>query len=225
MKKMLLVMAAAALVAGDRVQAQSETVTSVNVVGYYSVTIPANGAALVTPVLESFGSGNVTDLIGDQLPSGSTVFIWDRLSSGYISANKTRSGWAGAGATNLILRGDAVWLVPPKDGQARTVTFMGEAPGSYNLAATTTVHNISGADAVGYSYPTDIMWTNTSLAAQLPVGAVVFTWNLSTQEYQSFNKTRSGWGTGASLQIKAGQAFWVSTAVPLDWQEVVPYDL
>jgi hypothetical protein len=197
------------------------------VVGYYSVTIPANGIALVTPVLESFGSGTIVDLIGDQLPVGSSVYVWDRTSNGYLSATRgARSGWSGTGATSLLLRGDAVWLVPTKDGVQRTVTFMGEAPGAYNQAATTTVHNISGADAVGYAYPTDTLWTNTALSSLLGAGSSLHVWNMATQGYDTFTKgSRSGWGGAATLTIKAGQAFWVTTSAPIDWSEVVPYNL
>lgn len=225
MKKMMLVMAAGALFAASAVQSQADTVTSVNVVGYYSVTIPSNGVALVTPVLEDFGAGTVADLIGDQLPSGSSVYIWDRSLNGYVSAGKTRSGWTGTGAANVLLRGDAIWLVPPKDNTQRTVTFMGEVPGSYNLAETTTVYSISGADAVGYAYPVDVLWTNTTLAQALPTGASLYTWDTVSQGYLNFGKTRSGWGTANALTIKAGQGFWVVTSTPIDWQEVAPYDL
>ncbi len=222
MKKMLLVMAAAALVVGDRVQAQSETVTSVNVVGYYSVTIPANGIALVTPVLESFGAATLQDLVGDQLPVGSQAFIWDRETKGYVTTGRTRAGW---GSTKIIMRGDAVWLRAPAGTGAHTITFMGEAPGDYNAAGTTTVENISGIDAVGYAYPADIIWTNTALSSAAPVGSQLLVWNITTQGYETYGRTRAGWSTPAGYTIKAGQGFWIRSATPVDWTEEVPYSL
>lgn len=229
MKKMMLVMAAASLVVGGTVQAQSETVTSVNVVGYYSVSIPANGAALVTPVLEPFGSavGTIGDLVGEQLPANSSAFIWDRGLKTYVAASKgARGGWIGAGSSKVILRGDAVWLIPPKNGTPYTVTIMGEAPGAYNEAASSTVANISGADAVGYAYPVDIVWTNSTLAKALPNNSSLFIWDLATQNYVPYAKgTRAGWTTPAGFKIPAGTAFWVTTTTPMDWEEVVPYDL
>jgi len=220
MKKMLRVMAAGTLFAAGT--AQADTVTSVNVVGYYSVTIPSNRIALVTPVLESFQAGTLEDLIGTQLPVGSFAYIWDRTSNGYISASRTaRGGW---GITNLILRGDAVWLKPAAGTPDVTVTFMGEVPGNYNVAATTTVANISGIDAVGYGYPVDILWTNTALSQAVPDGSFLHVW--TGTGYNSYSKTaRGGWGTANSLQIKAGQAFWIQTSVPTDWEETVPYNL
>ena len=53
MKAMSVAMVAAVLLSTLGAHA-GDTVTSVNVVGYYSVTIPADGLALITPVLESF---------------------------------------------------------------------------------------------------------------------------------------------------------------------------
>jgi hypothetical protein len=222
MKKMLLVSAASALFVAGSALAQSETVTSVNVVGYHSVTIPNNGLALVTPVLESFDPGTIGDLVGSQVPGGTEAFIWDRVSNTYITDSLGRGGW---GSTNIILRGDAVWLKPPAESGDVTVTFMGEVPASYNAAGTTTVTSISGLDAVGYSYPVDVLWTNTALAAALPGGAEVFVWNLTNQTYDTYSKGRGGWGVGDSLVIKAGMAFWVNGADPTDWTEEAPYTL
>ncbi len=219
MKKMLLVMAAGTLFAAG--MATADTVTSVNVVGYHSVTIPANGIALVTPVLESFNACTLNDLVGAQLPSGSFAWIWDRTSNSYVADSRGRAGWS---STNVILRGDAVWL-KPSGTNVNTVTFMGEVPGDYNQAETTTVHNIAGTDAVGYTYPVNMIWTNTTLSTGLAAGASIVVWNLQTQAYETYSKTRAGWSTPAGYTIPAGQAFWVRTAVPFDWTEAVPYNL
>lgn len=232
MKKMLLVMAAVALVAGERVQAQSETVTSVNVVGYYSVTIPPNGIALVTPVLESFQAGTIVDLVGEQLPGGSAAFTWDREAKDYVIATKAgRGGWTGAGSSNVILRGDGVWLRSGDTTNPRTITFMGEVPAGYNLAQTTIVDNITGTEAVGYGYPIDILWTNTTLSQLLPSGASINVWKVDTQDgYITATKAgRGGWSSPqiamSAFVIKAGQAFWVTTTSPIEWEEEAPYDL
>lgn len=217
MKKMMLVMAAGAMLTAA--VSQADTVTSVNVVGYYSVTIPNNGLALVTPVLESFEPGTIGDLVGDQLPPGSDAFIWNRISDSYIADSRGRGGWT---STNLILRGDAVWLRPTPGSGEITVTFMGEVPGSYNEADTTTVFNIAGADAVGYSYPVDILWTNTALSVS---ATDLFVWDIDLQTYVAYSKGRGGWGAADTLEIKAGNAFWVNVSAPTDWEEVAPYDL
>lgn len=220
MKKMLLVMAAGTLFAAG--SATADTVTSVNVVGYYSVTIPSNGIALVTPVLEPFAAGTLQDLIGDQLPQGSEALIWDRVTKGYIADSRTRGGWT---STNLILRGDGVWLRPAAGSGEQTVTFMGEVPAANNMASTTTVANISGVDAVGYGYPVDFIWTNSSLSQLAPQGSELLIWNISGQSYDAYSKTRGGWSTPPDFKIKAGEGFWIRSATPIDWVETTPYSL
>lgn len=222
MKKMLLVMAATALVGASAVQAQSETVTSVNVVGYYTVTIPSNGLALVTPVLEGFGAGTLEDIIGAQLPVGSEALLWDRVNKTYIPASRGRGGWS---STNLILRGDGVWLRPTLGSGEVTVTFMGEVPAANNMGTTTTVANISGVDAVGYGYPVDFDWTNSALSQAVPTGAELLIWNVAGQTYNPYSKGRGGWTTPAGFKIKAGEAFWIRTTNAVDWVQTVPYTL
>jgi len=226
MKKLSVAMVAAMLVMALSAVAQDDTVTSVNVVGYYSITIPANGIALLTPVLESFESGTVEDMVGDQLPNLSTAYIWDRIQNTYLTAGKNaRGAWSGA-YTNLILRGDAVWIKPGGTNET-TLTFVGEVPAAYNMAGTTTVANISGADAVGYSYPVDRFFTNTTLATALPNLSTIYMWDKAGQTYVSYGKNaRGAWSAGTDvLEIKAGEAFWVSTPTPLEWEEVAPYTL
>jgi hypothetical protein len=227
MKKMMLLAAACAMVAAPSAL-MADTVTSVNVVGYYTVDIPAGGLALVAPVLESMQAGTIVDIDGGKLPNGAQAYIWDRTIPGYLNLTKdTRGNWTGAGVTNVILRGQTVWIRPNAATNV-LLTLMGEVPGVYNLAGTTTVANIAGTDAVGYAYPVDIRWTNTVLSADLPNGSALYVWDITTQLYRNFNKdTRGNWtGTGVgTLDIKAGQGFWVTTPSPLTWIETVPYDL
>ncbi len=221
MKKMMLVAAACALVAAPSILS-ADTVTSVNVVGYYSVTIPNNGLALVTPVLEGLDGATIADLVGEQLPVGSNAILWNRETKSYVFGGRTRSGWS---MTNVILRGDAFWLRPAADTGPHTVTFMGEVPAAYNMAQETVVDNIQGTDAVGYAYPVDIIWTNTTLAQVVPTGSNLIIWDLDSQSYTFYGKTRSGWSTPPSFEIKAGQGFWIRSTDPVDWEEEVPYTL
>ena len=223
MKKLSVAMVAAVLVMALNVMAQ-DTVTSVNVVGYYDVVIPPDGIALITPVLESFNEGTLEDIIGDQLPVGSLAWIWDRGTKGYVGSGRSaRGGWSG---TNVILRGDAVWVKPPVGSGTNTITLLGEVPGQSNAGETTTVHNISGIDAVGYAYPTDVVWTNTSLAQAAPVGSGLYIWNMVGGSYDTFGKSsRGGWSTPAGFTIGAGQGFWIRSTTPIDWEEVMPYEL
>lgn len=216
MKKMLLVMAAGGLFAAGTALAQSETVTSVNVVGYYTVTIPTNSAALITPVLERFdGAYNtVKDLLGSQLPYGSMVYIWNRTNSTYVisSYDEFEEQWAGAGADKALLPGDALWVVPPKDGSSYTITLMGEVPTN----SVTPIYSV-GQDAVGYTYPVDIEWTQTQLAKDAPYGSILYLWNMESGSYTIYQKDEfeEAWTTPAGLKIKTGEAFWLKLPITL----------
>ena len=193
-------------------------VTSVNAVGYNSVTIGPGQYSLCVLPFETFDDSTAENLIGDQLPQDSSILIWDRVGDSYISGSRTRSGWD---ITNIIIRGDGFWL-RNAGATTNTVTFLGEVPEDYNDAGTTTVYNVDGLDAVGYAYPTDVVWTNTELAKNANTDSVLV-WNGSG--YDSYSKTRSGWDSPAGYTIEAGKGFWVGTSASIDWAEVVPYDL
>jgi hypothetical protein len=216
-------MAVAVMVAASCAMAATNEVTSVNVVGFNRIAIPPNGMALVTLNFESFGNSTLQDLIGDQLAVNSKAYIWDRASNTYVGASRTRGGWS---ATNVIMRGDAFWLKPAASATTNYVTFMGEAPAAYNQGQSTTIFGISGMEAVGYAYPTDLVWTNTALAkVQTQVNDKLYIWNVNTQGYDGYSKTRGGWSTPAGFTIPAGRAFWLKTSVTIDWTEDAPYSL
>lgn len=227
MNKMMLVAAACAMVVAPSM-ILGDDVTSVNTVGYYSVTIPAGGLALITPVLEGMDGGTLEDLIGDQMqPGNAAIYFWDRIEKGYKIANYDSFGQWSSAATNVVMRGDGVWL-QNDHSESVTLTFMGEVPGEYNDADVTTVDNLSGLDAVGYAYPVDVEWLETELASALPSDSAIYYWNVAEQSYSSGLKDQFGeWSSAVQdLVIKAGSAFWIETPEPVDpWVESVPYDL
>jgi hypothetical protein len=196
-------------------------VPSVNVVGYGKVTIPPTNLVLVATTFETFGDSTLDDLVGDQLPAGSTAYIWDRVGKTYIPASVNRFG---AWSTNTpILRGDAFWLRNSSSVEAVEVSLRGEVPYDYNNAATTTVSSITNVDAVAYAYPADVLWTNTALSQALAAGDTIYIWDGGWTPY---SKSRLGsWGGGDTLTISAGRAFFVESANLVDWTEVAPYDL
>ena len=238
MKKMLLVMAAGVFVAAGTAQAQSETVTSVNVVGYYSVTLPPAKLLMLSAPLLSFEGATLADMFGDQLPDGTKVYIWDRSKTPaqYSSASYQSTPpfvptpvWGGS-YTNVLLPGDGFFLKTPNSGITNTVTIMGEVPAIENDYGTNVVSNLSGLNIVSYSFPVDVVFTNTTLAADSDV-QVIYLWNEQTQTYSTYARQAAGfppvpfsgnWPAG-SPTIPAGRAFWVKTATSLDWTEVAPY--
>ena len=199
-------------------------VTSVNAVGYNSVDVKPGKFVLVCLPFETFDDSNLQNIIGDQLPESSNAYIWDRVNTNYITATLARGGvWD---TTNLILRGDAFWLKTSSSTVTSTVTFLGEVPEEYNNAATTTVYSIGAPDAVGYAYPTDIEWTNTTLALGAAENDKMYFWNEGSQNYTTLTKARGG-AWDANVTIPAGRAFWFmkNDGSHVDWEEIVPYTL
>jgi hypothetical protein len=87
---------------------QAQT-TSANIVGYAKVT--ATGGELSLVALNFTPSSTaVSDLIGDQLPSGSTLHIWDKSSQSYTTYNKSgRGGW-GTAANVVVGPSTGFWV-------------------------------------------------------------------------------------------------------------------
>jgi len=163
-------------------------------------------------------------LVGDQLPTGSRAWIFNRATQSYATCAKLKGGWSGSGTTNVIFRGDAFWLY---NGGTTTneVAFMGEVPYTYNDGKTSTVYSIQGYDGVGYAFPVDVIWTNTTLSQNMTTGDRLFVWD-DEGNYSSYARLKGGWATPAGLTIPAGRAFFVyTTGASVDWEEIAPYDL
>lgn len=203
-------------------------VTSVNAVGFTKIDIEPGKLVLVSPVFESFTDQTVAGIVGDQLPTGSKAYIFDRATGDYLTSTKQKgtTGWDGPG-TNMLFRGDALWL--KNAGLAtESVSMMGEVPYDYNGGKTSTVYGILGVDAVGYAFPTDVVWTNTTLSAAMGSGDRVYIFNEGTGGFDSYPKAKgtAPWSSApAGLTIEAGRAFFVKTANSIDWTEVAPYNL
>jgi hypothetical protein len=166
------------------------------------------------------GSGSLSELIGDQLPGGSIVHIWDRTNDVYTTVSKTRFGW-GSGSLDW---GSSFWIVN-SGATTNTVTLPGEVPADYNAGDAISIP-IEGVDAVAYAYPVDVMWTNTTLAKNSQGGDVLHIWDVDQQAYVTYSKTRFGWGSATDLKLEVGQSFWyVPASGTADWTEQVPYSL
>jgi hypothetical protein len=206
------------LIASSAALASTNQVLSRNAVGYVKVDAPA-GLNMVSVDFQEISGGNfsVTNLIGNQLPSGSSVFIWDRASSTYRQELRTRSGWSPG--TNIISRGQGMFIQSPS---ATSLFFMGEVPDS-STAPSTTLANVTGLGMLSYPYPVDVAWTNTQLAQSGVSGDSLIVWDVDTQGYVQYLRTRSGWGAATNLVLKPGQAFWFSTSTNINWIVNKPY--
>jgi hypothetical protein len=232
MKKITLAIAGLALI-GNAVFAQTNTVLSRNAVGYVKATIPKGKLALLRNDFEDItGRGlAITNVIGDQVPDGSTVLIWDysfNPAPKYIAINKAapgRGGWGAAG-TNRLLRGRSFFLQIPSGAVSNEyqVYLMGEVPDK-TTAPTTSVTVINTLGMYGLPYPVSEYWTNTTLAKQAVDGDTLLLWNGTN--YVAYNKAapgRGGWGAGTNVVLTPGQGFWFRTsAASSNWMVGKPY--
>lgn len=213
MKK--LVMTAAVLACAASV-VTAQTVTSANMVGYTKVQ--AIGGQL-TLVSLNFAEQDVpvVNLIGDQLPSGSVLFVWDKTTQAYTGYTKAaRGGWP---VGSSISSGEAFWI--QASGAATNQVILA---GEVLLAATNTVALPLGLTATGYYYPVETLWTDTDLSVQLPSGSVLFKWDGS--QYDGYTKAaRGGWSTATGVTVGPNEGFWVSTPSAINWSEVRPFNV
>ena len=221
MKKVIAILLGVT-VAGTIAVAQS--VPSRNAVGYVKVELVGSNLELVGMPFEQVDktlTNTTATIVGDQLPGGSNVYIWDKGTSTYNIETFGRGGWP---ATTEINRGDAFWVqAPGLAGETNVLYLMGEVPDSMNGGATTTVTAVE-LDAISYAYPVAIDWVNTTLAAGAVGGEDAYFWNGSGYDISTLG--RGGWsGVGATKTIEPGEAFWYSSKIAggVNWEEVKPY--
>jgi hypothetical protein len=222
--KKLVVSMIAVLAAGAAFAATNE-VYSRNAVGYEAIQLSTNQLEMVRYDFMYLGSGlcTVSNLIGDQLPAGSSVYLWDGVSQKYVVENKIRSGWTPN--TNIINYAQAFFL---KAGVTNTTVYlMGEVPDQYTSPVkTSAVYGVSGG-ALGqyaYAYPVAIPFTNTLFYSNSVAGDSLNIWSKTGNNYQVWNKIRSGWQPSIpSVVIQPGQGFFYRTTNTAPWVMVKPY--
>ena len=227
MKKLIIAALAAGLI-GASAQAQTNQVLSRNAVGYVKVTAASNSMVLIRNDFNDLTSGGapaVSNIIGDQVPVNSTVFIWSRSSQSYNSGTRSsRSGWGSFGS-NMLNRGEGFFLkIPSGAGISNyTVYLMGEVPDK-TTAPTTTVANVTGLGLFGNPYPVSTPLTNIAIVANAANNDVVYLWNVTNQSYVSYTRSsRSGWGGATNVTLSPGEGFWLRSSITQQWSTVKPY--
>ncbi len=222
MKKIVVAMLGVAT-AATMAFGQTNQVLSRNAVGYIKLNIDKGDFAMIqNPFINLAGSDyTVTNLFGDQLPSGSSVFIWDEAGQTYVSENKGFGGWFPG--TNVLDPGNGFFLTIGAAAPSNnySIFMMGEVPDRFTQP-TGTVPYVNGFSMVGYPFPVTTEVTNTTLAANLPSGSTVFLWDQAGQTYVSENKGFGGWFPGTNV-LNPGAAFFLSTTVSTNWVEPKPY--
>jgi hypothetical protein len=203
-------------------QAETNIVSSANVVGYNQITIPSNQYVLVA--LDFNNASNTIDGLFGNLPAASIIYRWDTGSQTYQTCSKSRSGVWLSGAnnvgTNRITIGTGAFVQLPPNVQTN-IYLSGDVP----TAGTTSVYKVNGYAIIAYPYPADIAFTNTALAKNAANGDIVSIWNKTNWLTASKNRA-GGWDGGASTSIiKVGEAFFFNAKTNSTINEVKPYTL
>lgn len=198
MKKLNL--AAAACLMATLAMAQTNEVTSVNVVGYYKVTIPTGGLfTLVALNLDAIDSTNqnLMGIFGTQLRAGAIAGLGDRVykfsaqsgqyttfqrkSTDGLYHNTSSAGWTNVGGSNAsLLSGEAFWL---KGATTNMATYDVVVMGEVVSVMTQQVNLVPGFQLQGYTFSTDVPINSTKLGALGTKHAVygagdrVYLWN------------------------------------------------
>lgn len=145
--------------------AGTNEVTSVNVVGYTKITIPASGAYAMFAMPFDPVSGGITNYFSDvfgtnQLAQHTLASLADRIfrfnGAGYDVFYQKTDGffYSGSTATNpTMLAGEAYWIRQPNAAASpKEITIMGEVV----PVATQMVDMVADYQMIGYPYSTQI---------------------------------------------------------------------
>lgn len=222
MKKSLVLAAGLAILATSSF-AQTQ-VLSRNAVGYVKIDAVRSNFYFVANNFFDLNGGpvTVTNLIGNQLPLGSTVIVWDPTAQQYRFENKIFSGWTPG--TNRLNTGRGFWMKVADAGPSNTyqVYLMGEVPDK-NTQPTSTIPVVVGFNMVANPYPVVTKFTNSTIAKSAVIGDSAIFWDPINKGYAFENRIFSGWTPGTNDLIP-GQAFWYRrTGTATNWVEVKPY--
>ena len=203
MKKLGAFLAGVGLLASATFAADSNTATSVNIVGFQKITCPRGQLVMVSTAFKSLDGAPLksANVFSNQLPEGSFVYAWSAVSNKYLIDDIDLEGWR----ENITYEGKmGFWIRVPAtaDSNSYDVVMSGEVP--MNEYVTNNIY--PGLNMFGFPYTASVLWTNTSLAKNAQGGDWLYIWTGSG--YNSYTMDLEGWGDANSVIINPGTAFW-----------------
>jgi hypothetical protein len=234
MKKTLAAILAVGMIAGVASAQTSSNVLSQNAVGYVKAEVqPGEFSLLAQPFNSIDGDPTPSNVFGDSLPVGTTLYVWDAVSATYsFETYQTQTaGFPPVTTTNwspdtaLLEPGKGFWVQVPTTVD---VTLMGEVPAN----ASADVSIVEGFTMAAVPYPVDITVEETAIGANPAVGDTIYLWDSETQSYSFITyqtetsgfppTTTTNWAP-SSVTIPAGSGFWYQTTVARTPSESKPY--
>jgi hypothetical protein len=184
----------------------AQNVYSLNVVGYYNITVPANGFALIANQLNT--TNNTLAGLLPSVPEGTVVYKW----TGTTFAISTFE--EGEWNQNFTLNpGEGAFIKNPLPTSPLTITFVGDVlQGS-----------LTNPIPVGFSIRSSMVPQagGVSSVLRLPVANndTVYRWTGSTYAISTWEEIGPGqgdWSAGEPT-VQVGEAFFVRKNAPAQW--------
>jgi hypothetical protein len=238
MRKTLLI--AAATLAAGVIAAQADAVYSQNIVGYYNVTVPVNGFALVGHQLDLDGTNGISSIFASGLVSdpdavkNTQIFLWNASSQQYqtlqyFNAADAAADWSGA--AGFYDTGGTYYNTPLPPGTSAfiynyantssnlTVTLVGTVPQKTNVYTIVQGYNLF---TLTVPVVTNLCSSLANFSGTSDPDAVnndqIYLWNASSQQYQTlqyFNAADASadWSGVAGFYDTGGTYYNVAPAV------------
>jgi hypothetical protein len=196
----------AALVAAGALTSMAQSVYSINVVGYTTVTIPSGGGFVLSANALNFPNGttptNTLNNILPTVPNNTTkVFAFNPSLGGYNIYTKRATGWAPA--DGALFNPGTGFFIQNLAATNITVTFSGEVP-----QGTNTIVYQPGFNCVASQFPLGGL-VQTSLGLPAVNNDKVYQWLVGAQGYNILTRRTTGWsGTGGEPTIGVGEGFF-----------------
>jgi len=220
----LLLALVAVMVAGTVLAAE---VTSVNVVGFKRLDLPA-GLTLVSAPFVQVGD-QVADVtlggaFGDDTPEGTIIYLYTP-GVGYTTYTYVDGmGWVDdfftpGQETNVLYRGEGFWVRAPS---AFTNAVAGEVPSSLN--PTNTVVLPSGLQLFSFGFPADTPVDQSGLNPT--EGDIIYNYEGGT--YTTYTYVDGmGWVDDLFSPVEVvfmmGEAYWYRAVSQITWDQTKPY--
>ena len=181
-------------------------------------TVGSNQWDLMSVPLE-ISPNNQFGLIATNAAVNSTVYFYDPAISNFAGGSKSSKGWSAAQSNRVVLPGESFFLKTPVE-TGHEISISGTVPIG---PVTNQIHE--RWSALGYPYPVEVAWTDTSLSSNLPAGSLVYFWDLAGQRYDIYRKgppAKGGWGPASNHVIRPGDGFFVRQplgSTPFTWIE------
>lgn len=198
----------AAAFAAGLAASMAQNVYSLNVVGYYNVTIPPNSFALIANQLNT--TNNTLNSLLRSVPDGTQIFKW--TGSTFSVATFEDPGTGGEWSQNLTLNPGEGAFIRNNSATPLTITFVGEV-----LQGA-----LSNAIPAGYSIRSSMVPQSGRVSSVLGLPAAdgdqLFRWTGSSYSIATYEDPGGGgeWSPAEPI-VNVGEAFFIRKGAPANW--------